>query len=82
MRYTTQFADGGGVNLSHRHRVQKIKETEPPEGWTKHTQWHWSRILNGKKLDFWPTKDKWRYEDQNYFGDVDKFIEIRTNQND
>ena len=46
----------------------------PVCGWKKHTQWHWSKDVLGKRLDFWPTKDKWQYEGRIYFGDVDKFI--------
>jgi hypothetical protein len=31
-------------------------------GWTKHTQWHWSRTIEGERLDYWPTRKKfmWR----------------------
>jgi len=24
-------------------------------GWTKHTEYHWSRTVGGKRLDYWPT---------------------------
>lgn len=29
--------------------------------WTKHTQWHWSRMVSGKRLDYWPSRKKWQY---------------------
>lgn len=29
--------------------------------WTVHTPYHWGRFINGKKLDFWPSRDKWMY---------------------
>ena len=32
-----------------------------PKGWTQHTEYHWSRILNGKKLDYWPSRNKFQY---------------------
>lgn len=31
-------------------------------GWTKHTQWHWSRMIDGKRLDYWPSRKKFQYE--------------------
>lgn len=43
-------------------------------GWTKHTDWHWSRQLNGKRLDYWPSRKKWMYEGKVSRGDVARFI--------
>lgn len=31
-------------------------------GWTKHTQWHWSRIVDGKRLDYWPSRKKFQWQ--------------------
>ena len=30
-------------------------------GWTKHTPTHWSRMLAGRKLQYWPGAAKWHY---------------------
>ncbi len=73
MLYGKQFPNGQGMNLTHGMRVRRV-EADPAVGWTKHTLWHWSRDLNGKKIDFWPTKDKWLYDGKVMTGDVDKFI--------
>lgn len=27
-------------------------------GWTKHTEYHWSRYVNGRRLDYWPSRKK------------------------
>jgi hypothetical protein len=75
MRYTTQLPDGTGMNLTKRMAARKLRNTDTPSGWTKHTPFHWSRSVNGHRLDFWPTKDKWAYGGKTYFGDVDRFIE-------
>ncbi len=29
--------------------------------WTKHTQWHWSRSINGERLDYWPSRKKFQF---------------------
>jgi hypothetical protein len=64
------------------------------DGWTKHTDHHWSRIINGKRLDYWPSTCKWQYDGKkyayhsgnpsfiNYGGMVEKFIaEIESPMN-
>lgn len=43
-------------------------------GWTKHTEFHWSRLVNGLKLDFWPSRNKFQYRGKVKRGDVHKFI--------
>lgn len=47
------------------------------EGWTKHTDYHWSRTLNGKRLDYWPSRNKFQYEGRVMCGDVEGFIRNR-----
>lgn len=29
--------------------------------WTKHTEWHWSRSINGERLDYWPSRKKFQW---------------------
>jgi len=43
-------------------------------GWTKHTQFHWSRMVAGHKLDFWPSRKKFQYRGKVRRGDVYQFI--------
>ncbi len=74
MRYTTQFADGTGINLTKHMRAVNARNTVAPPEWIQHSPYHWARELNGKRLDFWPTKDKWMYDGKTYRGDVDDFI--------
>jgi len=81
-RYRTQFADGRGIYLTKAMAALKLRNTEPPEGWRKHTPYHWSIDVAGKRLDFWPTKDKWMYEGELCWGDVDEFIKSKEQQND
>lgn len=46
-------------------------------GWTMHTEYHWSRILNGKRLDYWPSRNKFMYDGRVMCGDVNGFIRNR-----
>lgn len=47
-------------------------------GWIKHTDYHWSRQLNGKKLDYWPSRNKFQYNSNIMCGDVMGFIRKRN----
>lgn len=43
-------------------------------GWTKHSEFHWSRTLNGHRLDYWPSRRKFQYQGKVQRGDVMHFI--------
>jgi hypothetical protein len=47
---------------------------EDDGNWTKHTEFHWSRIVSGKRLDYWPSRKKFQYNGKVMRGDVQKFI--------
>ena len=53
-------------------------EKANPEGWTMHTDYHWSQELNGKRLDYWPSRRKFQYAGRLMTGDVAAFIAKRT----
>ena len=48
-----------------------------PEGWTIHTDYHWSRTLQGKRLDYWPSRNKFQFNGRIMHGDVEDFIAKR-----
>lgn len=53
-------------------------ESANSEGWRIHTEYHWSRMLNGKRLDYWPSRNKFQYENKVMCGGVEGFIRKRT----
>lgn len=59
-------------------QVKSFFKVSTLDGWNKHTCHHWSRELNGYRLDYWPTKHKYRYKIYNnsksQSGCVDDFI--------
>lgn len=67
--------------LNKQRREQNIKEANPM-GWTIHTFWHWSKILNGNKLDYWPSKNKYMHRGKVKTGDVLEFIKRNTKPDD
>lgn len=46
-------------------RARFLAEANRPDnddgGWRKHTKYHWSRLVDGHKLDYWPSRKKWQY---------------------
>jgi hypothetical protein len=49
-------------------------------GWTKHTQWHWSRMVNGERLDYWPSRKKYQWRGKIQRGDVTRIIKSTTGE--
>lgn len=60
-------------NTDRRTFMAQAKATDDG-GWTKHTEFHWSRMVGGHKLDFWPSRKKWQYRGKIHRGDVYQFI--------
>jgi hypothetical protein len=46
-------------------------------GWTIHTDYHWSRMLNGHRLDYWPSRKKYQYRGKVKRGDVMKLVNAK-----
>jgi len=42
--------------------------------WMKHTKYHWSIMVGEDRLDYWPSRDKFRYKGHTYHGGVDGFV--------
>jgi hypothetical protein len=58
--------------------LDKLREddtsTAEPIEWVEHTPFHKSTTVNGKRLDYWPSKKKFMYDGTVNVGDVEKFI--------
>lgn len=61
----------------NKERKKRNLESASRDGWHIHTEYHWSRTLNGKRLDYWPSGNKFQYGGKVMCGDVDGFIKNR-----
>lgn len=43
-------------------------------GWTKHTPYHWSRMVGPDKLDYWPSRKKFQFKGKVRRGNVSAII--------
>ncbi len=64
----------------NKERKERNLASASKEGWRLHTEYHWSRTLNGKRLDYWPSRNKFQYDGKVMCGDVVGFIRNRTEQ--
>jgi hypothetical protein len=72
------MADSFNALKEHdKERRKKNLNAAIDDGWKKHTPYHWSRKLNGKRLDYWPSRNKFKYNDNVMCGDVAGFIRNR-----
>ena len=63
------------------HETYISKALEKDDGnWVKHTDWHWSRFVAGKRLDYWPSKSKFQYEGRVIQGNVIDFIKAHEKE--
>ena len=63
-----------------KERKKRNLENANPKGWTEHTEYHWSRTLQGKRLDYWPSRNKFQHNNKIMVGDVEGYIRKRTKQ--
>lgn len=52
-------------------RAKRLANTSD-EGWSKHTDTHWYRMVDGEKLHYWPSANKWLYKGKYYRGGLPK----------
>ena len=45
-----------------RQRFMQQAVANDDGGWTKHTEWHWSRMIGEDKLDYWPSRKKFQFK--------------------
>ena len=70
--------DGEAMKEARRERGLRNLSAADPTGWTIHTEHHWSRTLNGKRLDYWPSRNKFQWQGKVMTGDVLTFIAKRV----
>ena len=69
-----------GLKQADKERRHRNLGAADPTGWKRHTEYHWSRKLNGKRLDYWPSRNRFQYEGRVMTGDVEGFIRKREAQ--
>lgn len=60
--------------------ISLAPSTPGGEGWTRHTPHHYSRTLAGKRLDYWPSTNRWQWDGRIIRGaprDLNSFIRNR-----
>jgi hypothetical protein len=45
-----------------RERFMAQAEKDDDGKWMKHTEHHWSRSVDGERLDYWPSRKKFQWQ--------------------
>lgn len=62
------------IRKQRQERRAKRLMSASDEGWSKHTDTHWYRMVDGEKLHYWPSANKWLYKGKYYRGALPKEI--------
>lgn len=60
-------------NTDRKRFLEQAVENDDGE-WTKHTDYHWSRMVNDHRLDYWPSRKKFQFKGKVRRGDVYSLI--------
>lgn len=78
------MGDVGDYWRDHREHVREKRAKNGKRGmplimsgWTQHTEYHFSGVLDGKRIDYWPTRNKFMLDGKVMYGDIDGFIRKR-----
>lgn len=52
---------------TRKHRRAMLKKANT-EGWTQHTEWHFSRVINGERVEWWPSGGKAKIKGRIIYG--------------
>lgn len=62
------------IEKQRKNRRAKRLANTSDAGWSKHTETHWYRFIDGEKLHYWPSANKWLYKGRYYRGALPKDI--------
>jgi len=63
-----------------RKRFLAKAKADDDGGWTKHTEYHWSRMVNGERLDYWPSRKKYQWRGKVRRGNVMRIVNAGVDQ--
>lgn len=69
---------GRALRERRKERGQRNLAAADTTGWTQHTEFHWSRLFNGKRLDYWPSRNRFSYGGRVMTGNVATWMAKRS----
>lgn len=66
-----------------RHQALEANTTlikSAPQGWTRFSEYHFGRDLLGVRLDYWPSRNKWRWKGETKHGDFTSLMNFIKNR--
>lgn len=72
---------GQAMKAHNKERRTRNLEAADPEGWTQRTEYHWQRDLMGDTVDYWPSRNKWRWRNKTRCGNVKPWLAKKLAEN-
>lgn len=63
------------IKEDKKERRQKNLKTANCDGWKKFTEYHWYQDINGKRLDYYPSTGKFKYDEKWRCCGVNRFMQ-------
>ncbi len=78
------MGDVGDYWREHKEYVRGVREKNKKKplpmlwsGWTEHTDTHYSGTLEGTRIDYWPTRNKFMHNGKVICGGIEGYIKKR-----
>lgn len=71
------YAHFDQVRSERAQRRRTRLERTDDFGWSKHQEAHWYRIIDGQKLHYWPSSNKWLYLGKYYRGGLPRELKLK-----
>lgn len=68
------------IREEDKERKARNLAAADPEGWDKRSEFHWQRTLAGEVIDYWPSRNKWRYQGKTRVGDIKGWLRKKERQ--
>ena len=68
--------------LKEEDKARKMRNlaAADPTGWDQKTPYHWQRELDGDIVDYWPSRNKWRWRGRTRVGEIKGWLARKTSQ--
>jgi hypothetical protein len=73
--------DFRAMKAHDKQRRERNLKAADPAGWTIRTEYHWQRDLLGDVVDYWPSRNKWRWRGKTHHGSIKRWLEKRQEEN-
>lgn len=65
--------------INKRRKAENLANADPT-GWKQLSPYHWQRTLHGDPVDYWPSRNKWRWRNRTRVGEIKGWLARKESQ--